>query len=815
MKKRQELSEAKRRVLSQKRTSNNISTKDDADDADADADGSGDDDMLAATTTSMLSGSKRRKVLNDDDDDEHQNVDDDDDVVDDADSDDDDDDDDESMDVEEEGDADGQDDEDDDDSQLVEEEEEEEEEEAAAPVPVDGKTEVFSAGAFGELGLSEHMLKNLVGAMGLEQPTRVQAEAMPHIMQGRDVLIKAATGSGKTLAYMIPVVEQLIKASTKVHRAAGTRVLVLVPTRELALQTYQVALKVLRPFPHVVPGVIMGGEKRKSEKARLRKGVTMLVSTPGRLLDHMEHTAAFALDHLEWLILDEADRLLDMGFERDITKVVQLLNSRRAKGAPHRHSILASATLTAAVQRLVDLSLYNPVYVRIDQQQQQKLRENDNENEAEVEDEGDDEVQRAHQIPAQLRQHYIISSDKRKLLTLAAFLRDRLVRTAAQDAPLKIIVFFATCESVDFFYALFSAAYLPEELLAPSGRRQHKNKSTRSSSNKKAKRRDDDDNDDDDDDNDSNNNNNGDSDEEPEAERLLPCSLFKLHGNLTQTFRTSTYTAFGKSSRAVLFATDVAARGIDIPRVDWIIQYDVPSDPAAYIHRIGRTARIGSEGDALLLITPTERPYIDILVEKKKMTMDELDELAVLRTLASSPASSKQHKASLGAPEVHAKAGIVQSALEELVTESENKAKSDKENLKWMAMRAFQGCIRSYATHSRTTKHIFHIKNLHLGHLARNFALKDPPSKFNDVLKAKQSHPQPRAFDQKQARGGRGGSGGGAPGKDVRRGGGGGGGGRRGGAGAGASGPTIRGNLYSSFRHLTGGGGGSEFDSGM
>jgi ATP-dependent RNA helicase DDX31/DBP7 len=487
----------------------------------------------------------------------------------------------------------------------------------------------------------------------------------------------------------------------------------------------------------------MGGEKRKSEKARLRKGVSVLVSTPGRLLDHLQHTASFSLARLQYLVLDEADRLLDLGFERDISKIVQLLNAAAATTGKVVHpqqqqqqrqrvTILASATLTPAVQRLVNLSLHDPVYVQLANKPQAEIHaeaEADAEAEAEPEAEADmsgemDEVERAHQIPTQLRQHYVIASDKRKMLTLVAFLRDRLRRsrhrthaTGPDAHDMKIIVFFATCESVDFFYALLSAAHLPADLLL----------STSNSTTKNAK---------DDDEDDGDGDGHGDGGDSSGSERVLPCSLFKLHGNLSQQFRTSTYVAFSKSPSAILLATDVAARGIDIPRVDWIIQYDVPSDPAAYIHRIGRTARIGSDGDALLLLTPSERPYVDILTDKKRMHLDELDELAVLRTLLLPLHSQSQRPrvSALPAHEVLAKLAVLQTALEELVVQSDAKAKSDKENLKSMAMRAFQSVIRSYATHSRTTKHIFHIKNLHLGHLARNFALREPPSKFTSLL---------------------------------------------------------------------------------
>jgi len=176
-------------------------------------------------------------------------------------------------------------------------------------------------------------------------------------------LVKAQTGSGKTLAYLIPMVQKLQESTQQTNnfkRAEGTQALILAPTRELSLQIFDVLKQILKPFHWIVPGIVIGGEKRKSEKARLRKGVNILIATPGRLLDHLNNTACFKYDNIKWLILDEADRLLDLGFERDIKNIITIIDKAQTTT---RQSALISATLREGVKRLATISLNNPIFL--------------------------------------------------------------------------------------------------------------------------------------------------------------------------------------------------------------------------------------------------------------------------------------------------------------------------------------------------------------------------------------------------------------------------------------------------------------------
>nr|CAD7594109.1 unnamed protein product [Timema genevievae] len=266
----------------------------------------------------------------------------------------------------------------------------------------------------------------------------VQQKSIPVVLSGRDALIRSQTGSGKTLAYALPIVEALQRVRPKVCRADGIRAVVVVPTRELALQSYEVFIKLVKSFTWLVPGCFVGGEKRKSEKARLRKGINILVGTPGRLLDHVQKTESFRLDKVEWLVLDEADRLLDMGYEQEVASFVSALdNQHNSKQQPSlqdhseyetdpesdpkplvtttrsRQTLLLSATLTSAVERLAGLALKDPVFV--DAAVAEDYSEKKSNTQIST-------TEPSLVIPESLSQFYVLTPAKLRLVTLAAFI---------------------------------------------------------------------------------------------------------------------------------------------------------------------------------------------------------------------------------------------------------------------------------------------------------------------------------------------------------------------------------------------------------
>ncbi|GIL86757.1 hypothetical protein Vretifemale_14993, partial [Volvox reticuliferus] len=198
----------------------------------------------------------------------------------------------------------------------------------------DGSRGANGAGANGsacnqwlELGLAASLGEQLA-TLGFVSPTPIQRSVLPVLMAGRDALVKAQTGSGKTLSYLLPIINDLQAQQPRITRAEGTFALMLAPTRELCIQVYDVATALLKRYHWLVPGLLIGGENRQHEKARLRKGMAVLVASPGRLLDHLESTAAFKTSNLRWLVLDEADRLLDLGFEAKLRQITEQLCKR-------------------------------------------------------------------------------------------------------------------------------------------------------------------------------------------------------------------------------------------------------------------------------------------------------------------------------------------------------------------------------------------------------------------------------------------------------------------------------------------------------
>lgn len=526
---------------------------------------------------------------------------------------------------------------------------------------------VFSAEKFSDLDISPFMISNLENNLKLTTMTSVQKVAIPSLIEGRDVFVKSKTGTGKTLTYAVPVIHSLQNITPKISRSDGPYAVILVPTRELAIQSFNVLQRLVKPFQWVVPGVVMGGEKRKSEKARLRKGVNVLVATPGRLLDHIEKTKSLELKRVQWIILDEADRLLDLGFEKDVSSILTAVKNSLHSGV-RCQTVLLSATLSEGVERLAGISLHNPLSVDVTTEDGgcEKKEATNAQSSSEV----------SFTTPRQLKQFFIIVPSKLRLVTLAAFL---LMKNQPEESlATKMIVFMSSRDSVEFHCNLF------EKSLSSVAK-----------------------------------------------VRLV---FFKLHGNMSQSERTSVFKSFSDATRGIMFCTDVAARGLDLPHVNWIVQYNTPGNPADYVHRVGRTARIGLKGNALLFLTPAEVEYLDIL-KQHGISPEEILVNDVLKTLTGDAnlkiAKNVDQKAQESATEL-------QNSFEDYVLSSDICLKAAKT--------AYQSFVRAYATYPSNLKHIFHVRNLHLGHVAKSFSLREAPKELF------QSKKQPKA--QKRKRGG-------------------------------------------------------------
>lgn len=521
------------------------------------------------------------------------------------------------------------------------------------------KEKVFTSNTFEELNLHPHLVATLHKVLNVTSMTSVQKQTIPVLISGKDAVVRSQTGSGKTLAYGIPVVQFLQAMQPKVKRSDGPLAVVIVPTRELALQSFQMFQKLLKPFTWIVPGVLMGGEKRKAEKARLRKGINVLISTPGRLVDHIKNTLSIAFSAVHWLILDEADRTLDLGFEKDLTLILNALN---ATGLA-RQNVLLSATLTEGLSRLASISMKDPVSIHVS--------EGSGETVEACPQAAPQALSDSYAVPERLQQHVVVVPSKLHLVCLAAFILTKCKFEQRQ----KLIVFISSCEAVEFLLTLFTAVLCENPNTTSTKRTSHLN-------------------------------------------------FYRLHGSMRQEERTEMFQEFSQCKTGILLCTDVAARGLDLPQVTWIIQYNPPVSAAEYVHRVGRTARIGAQGSSLLFLTPSEAAFVDVLANHN-ISLSEMKMVDILATLIKDERFKGRGKwdskrsAAAFEQEVRERATVLQ-------TDFENYVHANNESLQ-TAKSALQSFLRAYTTYPSSLKHVFHIRNLHLGHAAKSFGLRDAP----------------------------------------------------------------------------------------
>uniref|UniRef100_F6ZEQ2 ATP-dependent RNA helicase n=1 Tax=Monodelphis domestica TaxID=13616 RepID=F6ZEQ2_MONDO len=371
---------------------------------------------------------------------------------------------------------------------------------------------------FSDFPLSRKTLKGLQEAQ-YRMVTEIQKQTIGLALQGKDVLGAAKTGSGKTLAFLVPVLETLYRLQWT--SADGLGVLIISPTRELAYQTFEVLRKVGKNHDFSA-GLIIGGKDLKHESERINQ-INILICTPGRLLQHMDETTYFHATNLQMLVLDEADRILDMGFADTMNAIIENLPKKR-------QTLLFSATQTKSVKDLARLSLKDPAYVWVHEKAK-------------------------YSTPATLDQNYVICELHQKISVLYSFLKSHLKK--------KSIVFFASCKEVQYLFRVFC--------------------------------------------------------------RLRPgISILALHGKQQQMRRMEVYNEFVRKKSAVLFATDIAARGLDFPAVNWVLQFDCPEDANTYIHRAGRTARYKEGGESLLILLPSEVKGMVHQLSQRKVPVKEI-----------------------------------------------------------------------------------------------------------------------------------------------------------------------------------------------
>jgi ATP-dependent RNA helicase RhlE len=353
---------------------------------------------------------------------------------------------------------------------------------------------------FKSLGLSEALLK-AIGKKGYETPSAIQQKAIPLILERKDVLASAQTGSGKTAGFALPMLQILNSEPT--FRKRPVRALILTPTRELAAQV-QDEFKDYSEFTDLRSTVIFGGVGANPQIRALRNGVDILVATPGRLLD-LENQGALSLSKVEILVLDEADRMLDMGFLRDIKRILALLPKRR-------QNLLFSATFSKEIKKLANEFLHHPVMV-------EATPENTT-------------VEKIDQT--------VYRVDKTQKT-------DLIIKLISEGNWQQVLVFTRTKHGANRL-----------------GKKLEKAKITSAA----------------------------------------------IHGNKSQGARTRALSGFKEGKVRVLVATDIAARGLDIPLLPYVVNFELPNVSEDYVHRIGRTGRAGASGEALSLVSLDEVAYL-------------------------------------------------------------------------------------------------------------------------------------------------------------------------------------------------------------
>ena len=367
-------------------------------------------------------------------------------------------------------------------------------------------------GLFDELGLNKKLLLALKES-GYTVPFPIQEKAIPIILQGNDVIGQAHTGTGKTAAYSLPIL-------MKMKNARSAQALVLVPTRELAIQVAKEMDK-LAKYTETKVAAIYGGQNMRNQIIRLERGVHIIVATPGRLMDHIGQKTIF-LDTIDFVVLDEADRMLDMGFIEDINYILSKVKHKK-------QLCLFSATILPEIIEISKRYMKNPIHVTV------------NQNDITLKT---------------IEQMYLITNEKEKYNHLCDLIK--------QSNNNQMLIFTSTKQKA--------------EELAMNLRKKE----------------------------------------------LLQVTA--LHGDLSQRQRNYAMHKFRDEQEQILVATDIAARGIDIPSIKYVINYDIPRDPITYFHRIGRTARANSDGKAISLVAIEKISDFEKILRYTKYKVRQLNE---------------------------------------------------------------------------------------------------------------------------------------------------------------------------------------------
>ena len=524
------------------------------------------------------------------------------------------------------------------------------------------------------LPISKDIVNHLRKTLNFNKITKVQREVVPLFVSNKDLCVKACTGSGKTLAYLVSILQILLNNQEDADshpKKHDIQALILVPARELAIQVNNVLSSFLQIFPYLKVYWCIGGKKISEDIDQYKEqGANIIIGTVGRIWDFMER-GILNFKPLQVLVIDEADLLISQGSQIKLNQIMDKIPKQRRTG-------LFSATMTSGVKDLVRAGLRNPYYVEIFSYKNEELRKNYepfaiedlreeyakiDDFEVVLKDEENGELYTEvklrdvnvggnviNEIPSTLTNYYIlVETQKDKLSFLLEFIKKN-------GTNQKYMIFFGTCASVEYYayilYHLFQKFKIPNR------------------------------------------------------------KVVKLHRKVRQEQRAKVYEKFVKLSSGILLTTDVSARGLDIPDIDWIVQFDPPQHSDQFIHRIGRTARAGKEGESIILLQNNEFPYVEFLKSRKVHILEMKQEPSI------SEKEIREH---------------IQSLM-----------RKDKDIIE-KSINAFVAFIRYYKEHE--LKYIFSFIHLCIGSVANSFALFTLP-RIKEILGKKIENFESKEIDK-------------------------------------------------------------------
>lgn len=535
--------------------------------------------------------------------------------------------------------------------------------------------------------INSRILSTITEELKYDKPTKVQFEVIPRFVHNKDVIVKACTGSGKTIAYLVPLLQMVLKyfeekekehqdskysyftpkegkvqeenklEQIEVNNDLGIIAIILIPTRELGTQVYDVLLKFQSALSNIKTALLLGGKKLEIDSNKFKDFTpNIIVSTPGRLSD-LDKQIGINFRNLQVLIFDEADKMLELGLKPELSYLLSKFNKTRRTG-------LFSATMNSQVDNIVLTGMRNPIYIDVQIKSDNiednfiKSLTNQSKELINVIDDYSNRLSEiksiSQEIPKQLDNYYIlIESYRDKLPTLINLLYHSIQKGK------KVMVFFATCNSVEYYTIIigkmFKALY---------------------------------------------------------KDKIKEENLFKLHSKISNKKRKKEYLNFLNSKSGVLLTTDLSSRGIDVPDLDIVVQVDPPKNEEVFVHRVGRTARVGKKGESyLVLLDNHEKNFLNYLQAKSiSLKKKEISEFG----------NEEDNK------------------LELALKESDTNEKSNNLNLrsceklmfdyntsdKWIydkAVKAFVSFVKFYSEND--LKYIFDVKLLDVGDLAKSFQL--------------------------------------------------------------------------------------------